>query len=91
MDEAHLKALLSVAGTDEDGLWLQVKDDRTITLHTARQGVGLNISKVRKLRTEGALLYAQNAHGDTFVVALESVFAGSVDPLSQASRTAGFR
>lgn len=91
MDKEHLQALLSVAGTEDDGDWSVVKDDRTITLQCAHEGVGLNIGKVRKLRTEGELVFAQNAHGDVFVIGLKSIFAGSVDPLSKASRTAGFR
>lgn len=91
MDKVHLQALLSVAGTEEDGEWSTVKDNRTLTLQCAQDGVGLNIGKVRKLRTEVDLLFAENAHGDVFVIALSSIFAGSVDPLSKASRTAGFR
>lgn len=91
MDAAHLSGLLEVAGTDKDGGWSVVKDDRTLTLHAARDGVGLNVTKVRKVRTAGDLIYAENAHGDTFVLPLGIVFAGSIDPPSKTSRQAGFR
>ena len=91
MDSAHLSGLLEVAGVDKEGPWSVVKDDRTLTLHAAQAGVGLNVTKLRKVRLQGELLYAENAHGDTFVLPLAVIFAGSVDPPSKASRQAGFR
>jgi hypothetical protein len=91
MDSDHLGALLSVAGTDKEGDWSVLKDERTLTLHSAQDGVGLNVGKLRRVRVEGPLLFAENAQGDTYVLQLSSVFAGSVDPPSKESRKAGFR
>lgn len=91
MNSDHLGSLLNVAGTDKDGEWSVLKDDRTLTLHAAHSGVGLNVGKLRKLRVERGLLFAENVQGDVFVLELENVFAGSVDPASKELRKAGFR
>jgi len=91
MNSDHLGALLNVAGTDKEGEWSVLKDERTLTLHAAEKGVSLNVSKIRKVRREGSLLIAENAHGDTYVLTQESIFAGSIDPASKESRKAGFR
>lgn len=91
MNSEQLNALLSVAGTDSEGDWSVLKDDRTLTLHASHGGAGLNVAKIRKVRFAGDLIYAENVHGDTFCVLQESVFAGSVDPASKQSRKAGFR
>jgi hypothetical protein len=91
MELEHLKALLDLVGTDEEGGFKVLKDERSLTLHLASQGVGLNVSKIRRVRTEGALLYAENQNGDAFVLNLRDVFAGSVDPANKSSRKAGFR
>lgn len=80
-----------MAGTDEDGPWAVLKDERTITLHLASAGVGLNVTKIRKVRNEGDLVYAENVNGDSFVVRSADIFAGSLDPGSKESRKAGFR
>jgi hypothetical protein len=91
MDTQHLSALLDLAGTTEDGPFKHLKDERTLTLHAAKGGVSLNVGKVCKVRTEGKLLFAENVVGETFVLELESVFAGSVAPSGKESRKAGFR
>jgi hypothetical protein len=91
MDAEHLKGLLEIAGTEQEGAWSVVKDDRTLTLNVASEGVGLNVTKIRRLKVDGQIIFAENAHGDTFTLTLSSIFAGSVDPPSKASRQAGFR
>jgi len=91
MKNEHLTALLDLAGTEKDGSWQVLKDERTMTLQAACSGVGFGVSKIRKVRSEGALLYAENATGEVTVLSLEDVFAGSVDAASKASRKAGFR
>ncbi len=91
MDSEHLRALLELAGTEEEGPWSVLKDERTLTVHVASAGVGLNVNKIRKVRTSGALLFAENSNGDGFVLRMEEIFAGSVDPASKESRKAGFR
>src|SRR5687768_4295677 len=77
MDDKHYRALLEAARVSQDGPWAMVMDERTITLHVASGGVGLNIGKVVRLRLEGNLLYTENAHGEAYVLGLHDVFAGS--------------
>jgi hypothetical protein len=91
MDSDHLGALLNLAGTEKEGEWSVLKDERSLTLHAAEACVGMNVSKIRKVRTEGSLLFAENLQGDIYVLLLSNVFAGSVDPPNKAARKAGFR
>lgn len=91
MDVQHLSALLELAGIESEDNWSVLSDERTLTLHAASAGVGLNVSKVRKVRIEGAIVFAETVAGDTYVLHLEDVFAGSVDPPQKSSRKAGFR
>lgn len=91
MELSHFKALLEMAGTEEQEGWRILKDERTLTLHLAAQGVGLNVTKIRRVRNEGNILCAENQNGDTFVLNLVDIFAGSVDPANKGSRKAGFR
>ncbi len=91
MDSEHLNALLSVAGTDKEGDWSVLKEERTLTLHAAEAGVPLNIAKIRKIRTKGKLVFAENVTGDVYVVKLTSLFSGLVDHSIKTTRTAGFR
>jgi len=90
MDDKHYRALLDAARVTHDGPWAVVMDERTITLHVASGGVGLNIGKIGRLRSEGALLYAENTLGETFVLSLTDVFAASIDGGKKAGRKAGF-
>ncbi len=91
MDSDHLGALLNVAGTEKDGDWSVVNDDRSLTLHVSEGGVGMNVAKVRRVKAEGTLLFAENIRGEVFVLSLANVFAGSVDPPNKEARKAGFR
>lgn len=91
MDSETLKALLNICGTDNKDGWSVLRDDRTLTLHAAHEGVALNVSKIAKVKTEGHLVLLENVLGDVSVLKLSSVFAGSVDPGNKKSRKAGFR
>lgn len=91
MDLEHLTALLDLAGTDEEESWKVLRDERTVTFHVSSQGVGLNVSKIRRVRVQTGLLFAENQNGDGYVLKLSEVFAGSVDPPNKGSRKAGFR
>ncbi len=91
MEIEHLNALLELAGTDDEDSWRVIHDERTLTLHAASQGVGLNVAKIRRIRVDGPLLFAENQNGDAFVLRLDDVFAGSMDPSNKSSRKAGFR
>ncbi len=90
MDDKHYRALLEAARVTQDGPWALLTDERTITLHVASGGVGLNIGKITRLRHEGNLLYAESAVGEVYVVSLEDVFAASIDGGKKAGRKAGF-
>lgn len=90
MDDKHYRALLEAARVSQDGPWALMTEERTITLHVASGGVGLNIAKVVRLRSEGLLLHAENAHGEVFVLSLGDVFAASIEGGKKAARKAGF-
>jgi hypothetical protein len=90
MDEKHLAALLEAAEAERDGPWSVLAEDRKLTLHIGVAGVGLNVSKIVRLRTESGLLFAENDHGELCVVALADVFAGAVEGKRRSSRKAGF-
>lgn len=90
MDDKHYRALLEAARVSQDGPWAVMTEERTITLHVASGGVGLNISKVVRLRSEGLLLHAENAQGEVFVLSLGDVYAASIDGGKKAGRKAGF-
>jgi|GEM_PF-1533931 len=90
MDDKHYRALLDAARVTLDGPWALLTEDRTVTLHVSSGGVGLNIGKVVRLRLDGTLLQAENSQGELFVVALEDVFAASIDGAKKAARKAGF-
>lgn len=91
MTNDHFSALLQIAGAIQDGNTWALEDERTITLHAAFQGVPLNLSKIKKVRLEDGLLYAEATRGDVTIVSIEDVYAGAVDGPSKATRAAGFR
>jgi hypothetical protein len=90
MDESHLKALLDAANVEQEGDWSVAAEDRTLTLHAASGGVGLNIAKISRLRVTGGLLHAESVRGELFVLKLSEVFAGSVEGAKPHGRKAGF-
>lgn len=91
MTEEHLTALLktSEAKKDPEG-WFALSEGRTLSLYLGNNGVSLTITKVEALKTEGSLLRARTARGETFVLAAEDVFAGAVEGNKSGSRRAGF-
>ncbi len=91
MTNEHLSALLEAAGVETDGDWRVLPGERTLTLHAEKGGVGLNISKVTRLRLKGELVFAQNVREELTVLQLSDVFAGGVDGEAKTSRKAGFR
>ena len=91
MTNEHLTALLELAGAESEGDWRVLPGERTMTLHAASGGVGLNVSKVTRLKLQGALVVAQNVREEVTIVRLEDVFAGAVEGEAKVSRKAGFR
>lgn len=90
MDTPHLTTLLELSGAVTDGPWSVLPNERTVTLHVARAGALLNIARIERLRQQGDLLLAQNSRGETFVIVLADVFAGTVDAEKKVARKAGF-
>jgi hypothetical protein len=91
MTSEHLTALLGAANTttDADG-WQKPAEGRTLTLHLASQGAQLSVSRISAVRVDKALLFAKSTHGEEYVLAIENLFAGSVEGLKDVSRKAGF-
>ena len=91
MTSEHLSALLGAANatTDADG-WQKPAEGRTLTLHLGHAGVQLSVSRISAVRLDKALVFAKSTHGEEYVLALEDLFAGSVEGLKDVSRKAGF-
>lgn len=91
MTEEHLTALLKASGAkkDADG-WQVMAEGRHLTLHVGFNGASLNVARVEALRHEGSLLSARTSRGDVYVLAMEDVFAGALEPAASTGRKAGF-
>lgn len=91
MTEQHLSALLTTAEAKKasDG-WLKPPEGRHLTLYAAFNGANLTVSRIEAIRSEGGLVKAKTAKGETFVLALTDVFAGAVDAAPNTGRKAGF-
>lgn len=91
MTEEHLTALLSMAEAKKDDKgFLRAGEGRNMSLYAATAGASLTVTKVEALKVEKQLLYARTVRGEVFVLALEDVFAGSVDQPLSSGRKAGF-
>lgn len=91
MTNEHLTALLEVGGAKLEDGWSVLGPERTMTLHVAFQGAALNVSKIHRLSVKGELVYAGSTRGETTIIQLADIFAGSVDGQAQSLRSAGFR
>jgi hypothetical protein len=67
-------------------------EGRTLTLYLSRDGTSLQVSRVVELTLASSVVEAVNNKGELFVVALDDVFAASVQggSKSSAGRKAGF-
>jgi hypothetical protein len=92
MTEEHLTALLTTAEAKKDDKgFLRAADGRNLSLYAASSGANLTVTKVEAVKIDKNLLYARTARGEIFVLALEDIFAGSVEqPSSSTGRKAGF-
>jgi hypothetical protein len=70
--------------------WQQLPEGRQLTVHLASGGVGLTISKIAKLRTEGAQVEARTMRDETYVFVLTDAFACAFEDSGAKSRRAGF-
>jgi hypothetical protein len=93
MTEEMLRTVLETAQAkaDKDGT-TALPEGRHMTLYAAHAGVGLTVGKVERLRIAQGTVRARTAKGETFVFALEDVFAAAIEGGSEAamSRKAGF-
>lgn len=78
------------AKSDKEGA-LSLPEGSNVTLHAARDGVGLAFQKIESVRFDGELLYAK---GDkkTVAIVITDVFAVSIEGAggNPARRPAGF-
>jgi hypothetical protein len=78
----------SRAAKAEDG-WLNL-DAYSLTLHTAFNGASLSLARVEGVKIAGPLVYARTSRGETHVVRLDDLFAGSIEASREKGRKAGF-
>ena len=91
MTAEHLAAILKLAeaGKADDG-WLKLGQN-TLTLHTAFNGAPLSLSRIEEVKQAGPLVYARGSRGETHVVCLDDVFAGTIEASREkGGRKAGF-
>jgi hypothetical protein len=85
-----LKALLEVADASKvEGGWTSL-GQFTLTLHAASNGAQLSIAKIDAVKFAGPLVYAKSVRGETHVIRLEDIFAGTVEASRETGRKAGF-
>lgn len=92
MTEEMLRVVLETAQakTDKEG-WASLPDGRTMTLYAAHEGVSLTVAKVEKIRILQGIVRAQNAKGETFLLAAGDLFAAAIDgQVTTAGRRPGF-
>jgi len=93
MTDDMLSAVLETAGakTSKDGE-SRLPQGGTMTLYAAHDGVALTVTKIESMRRADGVVRARNVKGETFVVALEDLFAAAVDGGASAdgARKAGF-
>jgi len=92
MTHDMLKAVLDAAGTKENDGWSVLPDGRLLTLYAAHAGVPLTVQKLDAVRVAQTIVHARNHKGETFILALEDLFAAGFDggTASPTTRKAGF-
>lgn len=93
MTEEMMRAVLDTAHTktDKEG-YSVLPEGKPLTLYAAHDGVSLTVAKVESVKVSGGCVRALTVKGETFMLALEDVFAAAIDGGSEASHTrkAGF-
>jgi hypothetical protein len=92
MTEEHLASVLAAAQAKKDDQgWHVPSEGRHLTLYvSSSSGASLNVGGVVAIQPEGALLRARTAKGVVYLLALQDVFAASIDTPSGGGRKAGF-
>ncbi|HVU02166.1 MAG TPA: hypothetical protein VHE30_10450 [Polyangiaceae bacterium] len=91
MTEEHFTAIVQAAEAKKDDKgWFATQEGRHITLYVSAEGSSLTVSRVEALRLDGGFVKARSVRGEVYILALEDVFAGAVEPQPQGGRRAGF-
>ncbi len=91
MTEDHLTAIIKAAQAKKnDQGWWVTQEGRHVTLYVSAAGTSLTVSRIESLRVDGSLVRAKSVRGEEYILALEDVFAGAVEPMAQGGRRAGF-
>ena len=92
MTHDMLRTVLDTAQAKEVEGWQQLSEGRLLSLYTAHDGVSLVVQKIEAVRLAHSVLFARTSKGETFMLALEDVFAAACDAgtTSPATRKAGF-
>jgi hypothetical protein len=91
MTEDHLASLLAVAEAkkEKDG-WHALPEARHLSLYAAYNGASLTVARVTGLKRDGNLILVRTVKGETYILALEDLFAGAVESPTGSTRKAGF-
>lgn len=90
MTTEQLQQVLEMCEAQTADGWAKMPEGRLLTLHLASGGVGLTIARITSIKLGGAQVVARTARDETFVFALENVFASAFDEPSNKGRKAGF-
>lgn len=92
MTHDMLKTVLTSAEAREEGGWSLMPSGRTLSLYVAHDGVSLTVQKIEAVQLAHGLVHARNNKGETFLLALEDLFAAAFDAAAEAkaARKAGF-
>jgi hypothetical protein len=87
----HWAALIEASGAKKDDKgYLTTPEGKLLTLYVSSGNSTLSVQRIEALREEKGLVHARTKKGETFVLALEDVFAGAVEETQNSSRKAGF-
>lgn len=91
MTDEHFTAIVQSAQAKKDAQgWWTMQEGRHLTLYASSSSASLTVNRVDALNLEGKLVKARTARGETYVLALEDVFAAAIEPEPQGARRAGF-
>lgn len=91
MTQEHWAALIEASGAKKDDKGqLAPPEGKQLTLYVAAGSSTLTVSRVETLRLEQGLVYARTKKNETFVLALQDVYAGAIEESQGSGRKAGF-
>ncbi len=92
MTHAELDAILKTlnAKADKEG-WTLLPEGSSATVHVAKDGASLALSRVEAIKVDGAIFYARTPKKELYATLVEGLLAIAFDPgSSQPARRAGF-